>query len=145
MNDANETLADAETPETPDAPQAAAVPAAPEAPKDNDQNLWAMLCHLTAFSGYVGVPFGHIVGPLIIWLIKKGEMALVDDQGKESLNFQITMTIAALICLPLCLIVIGFFLVIAVGIFDLVCVILASIAANKGEKYRYPFAIRFIK
>jgi uncharacterized Tic20 family protein len=53
---------------------------------DKDARLWGMFCHLIAFSGYV-VPFGSVLGPLIIWLIKKDEMPFVDDQGKESLNF----------------------------------------------------------
>jgi uncharacterized protein len=151
MNDVNETPENAvppvppEVPEAPAAPAVAAVPAVPVEDGDKDIRMWAMLCHLSAFSGYVGVPFGHVVGPLIIWLIKKGEMPLVDDQGKESLNFQITMTIAAAISFVLVFVVIGIFLLIAVGIFDIVCIIMASIAANKGERYRYPFAIRFIR
>lgn len=112
---------------------------------NKDARLWGMLCHLTALAGMVGIPFGHILGPLIIWLIKKNEIPFVDEQGKESLNFQITATIAGLICIPLIFVIIGFPLLIALGIADLVFIIIATIKSNSGQHYRYPFAIRFIK
>src|SRR4051794_35065816 len=71
-------------------------PLPPVAPGDasKDEKMWAMLSHLTALCGYLIVPFGNIIAPLVIWLIKKDTMPLVDDQAKESLNFQITLTIA---------------------------------------------------
>jgi len=69
-----------------------------------------MLCHLTALLGIIGIPFGNIVGPLIIWLLKKNVYPFVNEQGKESLNFQISMTIYALAAALLILIKIGFFL-----------------------------------
>ncbi|MFV1964993.1 MAG: DUF4870 domain-containing protein, partial [Pirellulaceae bacterium] len=69
----------------------------------SDERQWAMFAHLAALSGYIGIPFGNIIGPLIVWMIKKDESSFVDDQGKESLNFQISMLIwiaisAAAIC-----------------------------------------------
>lgn len=109
------------------------------------ENMWAMFAHLTSLAGFIGIPLGNIIGPLVIWLIKKDTMPLVDDQGKESLNFQISMTIYGIISAVLTLVVIGFFLILAVLIVDIVFVILASVAANKGEAYRYPLTIRFIK
>jgi len=111
---------------------------------EKDARTWAMLCHLGALAGYI-IPFGHIIAPLVIWLIKKDESPLVDDQGKESLNFQISLTIYAVVAGLLTLVVIGFILLIALGIFDLIVVIIAAIKANEGEKYRYPLCIRFIK
>ena len=69
-----------------------------------------MLCHLTALLGIIGIPFGNIVGPLIIWLLKKNVYPFVNEQGKESLNFQISMTIYALAAALLILIKIWFFL-----------------------------------
>jgi len=110
-----------------------------------DERLWGMLTHLTALSGLVGVPLGNILGPLIMWLIKKNEMPFVDDQGKESLNFQITMTIIAVICIPFCFILIGIPALIAVYLADFVLTIIASIKANDGVVYRYPFTWRLIK
>ena len=111
---------------------------------EKDARTWAMLSHLGALAGYI-IPFGNIIAPLVIWLIKKDESPLVDDQGKESLNFQISITIYVIVALILTAIIIGFVLLPAVVIFDLVMVIIAAIKANDGEKYRYPLCIRFIK
>src|ERR1700680_445708 len=72
----------------------------------SEARTWAMLCHLSSISGFIGVPFGHIVGPLIVWLVKKDQFPLVDDQGKESLNFQISMTIYGIVAGVLCFVLI---------------------------------------
>lgn len=109
-----------------------------------DERLWGMLCHLLSFSGYL-IPFGSVLGPLIVWMIKKDDMPFVNDQGKESLNFQLTMLIAVIISAILCLVLIGFLMLGVVLIFQIVVVIMASIKANDGVKYRYPYTIRFIK
>ncbi len=106
--------------------------------------MWAMLCHLSALAGYI-IPFGSIIGPLVIWQMKKAEFPLVDDQGKEALNFQITVGIAAIIFIALIVVVVGIPLLLALGVANLVFIILASLKANKGEAYRYPFAFRFVK
>jgi len=117
----------------------------PPAPSQNsEQNTWAMLCHLASLAGYI-IPFGNIIGPLVVWLMKKETMPLVDDQGKESLNFQITVTIAAIVCIPLIFVCVGIFLLVIVGILDLVFTILAAVQASKGVAYRYPFALRLVK
>ena len=104
-----------------------------------------MLTHLSALSGFFTGGLGAIIGPLIVWLIKKEEMPFVDEQGKESLNFQITMMLAAIVSAILVLVLIGFLMLLAVGIFDLVMVIIASIKANEGEHFTYPLTIRFLK
>ena len=110
-----------------------------------DEQNWAMLCHLAALAGFV-IPFGNVLGPLIIWLMKKDGMPIVDRQGKESLNFQITVSVAALVCIVLVFVLIGFPLLIVVGIGALVLTILAAIKVSNGDlDYRYPFSIRFIK
>ncbi len=72
-------------------------------------------------------------------------MPLVDDQGKESLNFQISMTLYYILSTILIIALIGIVLLIGLSIFNLIVVIIASVKANKGEKYRYPLCIRFIK
>lgn len=112
---------------------------------DKDSKLWGMLCHLTALSVFIGIPFGNIAGPLVIWLIKKDQYSFVDDHGKESLNFQISMTIYAIVSAILMLILIGFALLIAVAIVDIVFTIIAAIQTNDGKAYRYPLSIKFIK
>lgn len=110
----------------------------------SDERMWGMLCHLSTFAGYL-VPFGNILGPLVIWLIKKDEYAFVDDQGKEALNFQISITIYGLVSGILILALIGIPLLIAVVIFSVVMTVIAAMKANGGEYYRYPLTIRFVK
>ena len=106
---------------------------------------WGMLCHLTALSMFIGVPFGNLIGPLVVWLIKKNDYPLVDQQGKESLNFQLSMTIYSIIAGLLCFIFIGFLLLAVLVIVDLVLVIKASVRASSGQEYCYPFTIRLLK
>jgi len=115
----------------------------PPVETDPDQRLWGMLAHLSALSGFV-IPFGNLIGPFLIWQIKKNTMPFVDDQGKEALNFQITVSIAAVISWVLIFVLIGFLLLLLVGLAALVLTILAGLKANSGETYRYPFALRLI-
>lgn len=110
----------------------------PSEPISKDARTWAMLCHLLAI-------FAGFLAPLIIWLIKKDEDPFIDNQGKEALNFQITVAIAMVVSWLLLFVVIGCFLMPAVWIVDIVFCILATIKANSGEPYRYPVSIRFIK
>jgi hypothetical protein len=105
---------------------------------------WAMAAHLSTLCVYVGVPFGNIVGPFVVWIVKKDEFPFVDDQGKEALNFQISLIIYAIISAILCFVLIGFVLLFALFILDLVLTIMAAVAANRGEYYRYPLTMRFI-
>jgi uncharacterized Tic20 family protein len=105
---------------------------------------WGMLCHLAALLGYIG-PLLNLLGPFVVWLIKKNEFSFVDEQGKESMNFQITMTLLAVLAMLLIVIKIGILLIIAIGIANVVFVIIASVKTNNGESYQYPFKIRFIK
>ncbi|HEX8311658.1 MAG TPA: DUF4870 domain-containing protein [Chthoniobacteraceae bacterium] len=111
----------------------------------NDQRLWGMLAHLTALSGLIGLPFGNIIGPLVIWLIKRNEMPFVEDQGKESLNFQITMTIVGIVCAFLIFVLIGIPLLIILWMVTFILTIIGSIKANDGVPYRYPMTWRLIK
>lgn len=114
---------------------------------DKDARMWAMFAHLAALSGLLTGGIGFIVGPLVIWLIKKEQYPFVDEQGKESVNFQITMLIYAAAAGLLALLCIGFILLPVVGIVDLVFTIIATIKANDGVHYRYPKGLifRFIK
>ena len=109
-----------------------------------DERQWAMIAHLSALSGYI-IPLGNVLGPLIIWQVKKEGMPFVEDQAKEALNFQITVLIAVLICLALTLVLIGLLLLPVVGIGALVFTIIGGIKANSGESYRYPFTLRLVK
>lgn len=116
-----------------------------QSPDQNKPRTWAMLCHLSALVGFMGVPFGNLLAPLIIWLVMKKEYPFVDEQGKEALNFQITMTFYAIGCALLMLVLIGFILIFVLIAVDVILVIIAGIKANNGESYRYPFTLRLIK
>ena len=103
-----------------------------------------MAAHLSAFAGHF-VPFGHIIGPLVIWLLKRESSAFVEDQAKEALNAQISVTIYAAIAAVLILIVIGLPLLFLLWLADVILVIVASVTANDGRRYRYPFILRLVK
>lgn len=113
-------------------------------PLSKDEKTWGMLCHLAALAGFIGIPLGTIIGPLVVWLVKKNEMPFVDEQGKEALNFQITMTSAAIV-LAVIMRLFGGIGAIAVLAVDVIFVIIASIKASGGEHYRYPMTVRLIK
>ncbi len=118
-----------------------------------EEKTFGMVCHLSALALFVLPSFGNIFGPLIIWLIKKDQSAWIDRQGKEALNFQISIVIyvfaAFFLMLLLVITVIGIPLAVLIGLglaaFWLIMVIMASIKANNGEDFRYPLNIRFIK
>ncbi|HBE42963.1 MAG TPA: DUF4870 domain-containing protein [Bacteroidales bacterium] len=105
---------------------------------------WAMLCHLSSFAGYF-FPFGGIIGPLVCWLSKKDESRWVDENGKTSLNFQLSILLYMVLAIPLCFIIIGIFIIAFLSILEVICVIIASVKASKGERYRYPLSIPFIQ
>jgi uncharacterized Tic20 family protein len=105
---------------------------------DADARLWAMLAHLS------GIIF-LVLGPLVIWLIKKDESPFVAEHGREALNFNITILIAFIACGILSVAVIGVFLFPLVGIALVVLCIMAGLKANSGEYYRYPATLRLVK
>ena len=74
-------------------PPATPVPPPPGS-SESQARTWNMFCHLSALAGYIGVPFGNVIGPLIVWQIKKNEIPSVDAHGKAALNFQITVLLA---------------------------------------------------
>ncbi|WP_445323852.1 DUF4870 domain-containing protein [Pseudomonas sp. EL_65y_Pfl2_R95] len=117
---------------------------APVPTPSQDARQWAMFCHFAAFLGFV-FPFGNLIGPLVVWQIKKDLDPFVDEQGKEALNFQISISIAFMISMLLMLVVIGFVLTTLVAIVGVVLAIIAGIKANEGQSYRYPFCWRIIK
>ncbi len=129
--------------------QSASEQSVPEPPKqletDKDAKMWGTFCHLSAVSGFVGVPFGWILGPLIIWLIKKDEIDFVNEEGKEALNFQLTVLIGFAIGAVTTCIGIGVFILVGVAIMDLIFIFIASVKVNTGQHYKYPINIRFFK
>jgi uncharacterized Tic20 family protein len=102
-----------------------------------------MFCHLGGLIGTFLPPL-TIILPMVIWLVKREGYPLVDDQGKEALNFQISITIYAIISAILILLLIGIVLLVVLGIFSFIIQIVAMIKANEGVRYRYPLAIRLV-
>lgn len=135
-------------------PPASPTTSAPQPPTDPEgqARTWNMLCHLSALAGLVGVPFGNILGPLLIWQIKKNEFPSVEIHGKAALNFQITVTLAVFIsaagAFVLSLFCVGYLLIplaMVVALVGMVFAIIAGIKANNGEDYKYPYTIEFVK
>ena len=117
----------------------------PPAPSSSsDVRTWCVLCHASALLGLFFHFLGHILGPLVVWLMKRGDSPEIDAYGKESLNFQISMLIYDAVAAILCIILIGIPILIGLWVLNTVLVIIASAKAGKGEFYRYPFTIRFI-
>ena len=117
---------------------------APAPTPSQEARQWAMFCHFAAFLGFV-FPLGNLIGPLIVWQIKKDLDPFVDEQGKEALNFQISVAIAFMLSVLLMLVVVGFLLASLVAIGAIVLTIIAGIKVNEGQAYRYPFSWRLIK
>ncbi|WP_238933374.1 DUF4870 domain-containing protein [Brevibacillus choshinensis] len=109
-----------------------------------EERMWAMIVHLSALIGFI-IPLGNVLGPLIIWLVKKETSSFVDTHGKEALNFSITVTIYAAISYLLLIVFIGALLLIALFLFWAVFLIMAAVKANEGGDFRYPLTFRFIK
>ena len=108
------------------------------------ERFWGMIAHLAALAGCI-VPFGNILGPLLVWLLKRDQSAFVAAHAKEALNFNITLAIGALVCLLLLQFSIGILMAALLAIFWLVMTIIAALKANEGLAYRYPFTVRPVK
>jgi uncharacterized Tic20 family protein len=113
-------------------------------PPSKDACTWAMLCHIAGLGGFVVPAIGSVIGPLVVWQIKKDLHPFVNQHGKEALNFQISMLIYGVIAGLLCFVCIGMVLLPAVVIVDIVFLIIAALKASNGEAYRYPLTIRLI-
>lgn len=132
-------------------------------PLTKDECNWAMYCHLSALCALLGVPFGNVLGPMVVWMIKKDEMPVVERHGQESMNFQITLSIGIsaasllalvlvlmslipfVMCVTIPLLIVLAMVIVAAVMVSVVFVIQASIAASKGEFFEYPLTWRLIK
>jgi hypothetical protein len=120
---------------------------APKEDLSKDVRMWAMFCHLAGLAGFViPVIISGIIAPLVVWQIKKDEHPFINENGKEALNFQISVGIYAFVStLLIFAFCIGAVLLVAVAVFDLVFLLIAAVKANNGQSYHYPLTIRFIK
>ena len=97
---------------------------------------WTAFVHASALLGvFIHFP-GHLLAPLIVWLLKRDESPEIDAHGKEALNFQISMLIYNVIAAVFCLVLIGFLLLPLLWILNALFVIIAAIKASDGELYR---------
>jgi len=114
-------------------------------PSSMERN-WAMGCHLAGLCGIViPVPFGGLVATMLIWLLKREEGPFIDDQGKEALNFQMTILIYVFGCIMLIFIGIGILLLFPLILYAFICIVIAAVKASEGVRFRYPGCIHFIK
>jgi uncharacterized protein len=120
-------------------------PYSPPPPSLKEERNWAMACHLSSLSAFLGVPFGNVIGPLIIWLMKKDQFPLVADQGKEAVNFGILLTIFYLLAGLTAFFLIGIPALCVLPFVHLYFAVVASMRASEGEAYRYPFNFPFVK
>lgn len=136
------------------APATAAPAAAPQATVQNEaqtEKQWALFAHLSALTGIFTAGVGALVGPLVIWLVKKDESAFIAAHALEALNFNITVAIVGAVLFLLTLVTFGIGMVltvplgVVVAIAWAVLVVIATIKASNGEDYRYPFALRLVK
>lgn len=127
-----------ERPQVPDQPLDDATGAATELEKN-----WAMIAHMGSFvAAWVALGF---LAPLFVMLTKGKESEYVRRHAVESLNFQLNALIWIAVCVVLFVILIGIFLLALFGIYYLIAVIMGSLAASKGRRFRYPFIIRFVQ
>ena len=113
-----------------------------DARQDADTRTWSMLIHLSQFAGYV-VPLAGLVVPIVLWQIKKNDLPGVDAHGKVVANWIISQMIYFAIGLALCFVIIGFPLLIVLGILSIVSTIIGAVKANNGEVWKYPLSIQF--
>lgn len=114
----------------------------PHGPPSSAKNI-AVLCHLGGLAGYI-FPFGNIIAPVVLWLLKRDEHPYIDEQGKEAVNFQITVAIYAIVAAVLVLLLVGLLLLAAVAVFQVIMVIVAAVRASEGERFRYPLTLRLV-
>ena len=133
-----------ENPFTSPQSQSAITPSGEPTPQNKDENSLGILCHLLALTTFI-VPFGNVLGPLVLWLIKRGSSPYLDEVGKEAVNFNISWLIYGVVAGLSLFVVIGLLLLPLVALVWLILVVVASIKASEGKIYRYPLTIRFIK
>lgn len=108
-----------------------------------EETTWGVLVHLS----YViasALPIAFVFGPLVVMLVAGPQRPFTRACAVEALNFQLTVLIALVVCIPLMFVIVGFFLAIGIAIAGLVFSILAAVAASRRELYRYPMTIRMV-
>lgn len=127
---------------------AASPPAIKGAELSPNEKNWATAAHLASVVGWVGVPFGNFLAPLVILLMKKDDSEFVRSQAVESLNFQISMTfyifVSGIIAMTIIGLVVAIPAILAIVLGDIIFTILGAVSVSNGEGYRYPLTIRLV-
>jgi hypothetical protein len=135
------------SPGTPPQPPAPEIPTSSQSPQPSPAMTprnWCTLIHASGFAGIFLTGIGHIIAPLIIWLIKREDSPEIDATGRNVLNFQISFTIYALVAVFLTIVIIGAFLLPVVGILWIIFMIIGTVKSSNGEDYIYSLSIRFL-
>jgi uncharacterized Tic20 family protein len=114
-----------------------------DGPGGDQERLWTAGCHLSALLGYL-LPFGHLIGPLAVWLSKRHTFPAVEQAGREALNFQLSVTLYVLAGLLLSFFLIGLVVLFLVVVFHFTTVLYASLLAQRGAEVHYPFTMKII-
>jgi uncharacterized Tic20 family protein len=109
---------------------------------DSQASSWAAICHAAGFSYCIGIPGALTV--LILWLLQRDKHPFVDEQGREALNFQITMILLYFAAALLMVVLVGFVLLPVLAVYQVVVQILAILKTANGEPFRYPFTLRLV-
>ena len=109
-----------------------------------EERNWATICHLAGFAFFILPPIGHVVAPLILWLLKRHDSSFIDEHGKEAVNFQIGVSLYGVLCFILIFFLIGLPIALLLFLFWAICMIYAAIQANDGMSFRYPLIIRLL-
>jgi uncharacterized protein len=119
--------------------------AEPAQPADIEQQTrqWAMILHLSLLAGFL-IPYGGLIIPVVIWQFKRNELPGIEPHGKVVVNWIISLIIYSIICIPLCFIFIGFFLLLALVVLHVIFPIVGGLKANSGEVWNYPLSISFL-
>jgi uncharacterized Tic20 family protein len=110
---------------------------------NDDDRTWGSLAHLSALCGLV-IPFGSVLAPLILWRTRGQRAPFVGEQALEALNFNISVSLAFVVCLALTWLFIGILMISVLVIYWIVMTVMATIKAAEGEPYRYPINLRLI-
>lgn len=144
MNENTDSTGNADTTAT------ASATAIPIPAVGSEERNWALFGHLSAFSAFI-TGFGCILGPLIIWLVKRDTMPFAADQAKEALNFNITLLIVGIGLGIFSVVTLGIGLIVALPAFLvlfigwIILTIVGAVNANNGVLYRYPLTLRLIQ
>jgi len=109
-----------------------------------DERQMGMFLHLSQLANVIFFPVG-IVLPIVLWQTQKEKIPALDAHGKMIVNWMISSTIYAVVSIVLCLVLVGFFMLIALALVGIIFPIIGGIKANNGELWQYPLVIRFLK